>query len=51
MTGKFIITKEHRRFTEFANVVRKEHTIGICYGGLLSIQLTRWFRPRVRPVG
>jgi len=32
MTGKFIITKEHRRFTEFANVVRKEHTIGICYG-------------------
>jgi DNA transposition AAA+ family ATPase len=32
MTGKFIITKEHRRFTEFAHVVRKEHTIGICYG-------------------
>jgi DNA transposition AAA+ family ATPase len=28
----FITTKEHRRFTEFANVVRKEHTIGICFG-------------------
>lgn len=28
----FIVTKEHRRFTEFANVVRKEHTIGICFG-------------------
>ena len=29
---QFIVTKEHRRFTEFANVVRKERTIGICYG-------------------
>jgi hypothetical protein len=28
----FIITKEHRRFTEFANAVRKERTIGICHG-------------------
>lgn len=26
----FIVTKEHRRFTEFANAVRKEHTI--CHG-------------------
>lgn len=32
MTGQFIITKEHRRFTEFADAVRKQHTIGICYG-------------------
>ena len=28
----FIVTKEHRRFTEFANAVRKEKTIGICHG-------------------
>ena len=28
----FIVTKEHRRFKEFANAVRKEHTIGICHG-------------------
>lgn len=32
MTKDFIVTKEHRRFTEFANAVRKEHTIGICHG-------------------
>ena len=32
MTAPFIVTKEHRRFTEFANAVRKQHTIGICYG-------------------
>jgi DNA transposition AAA+ family ATPase len=28
----FIVTKEHRRFIEFANAVRKEKTIGICHG-------------------
>jgi len=32
MTGTFIVTKEHRRFTEFADAVRKQHTIGICFG-------------------
>ncbi|RFA06575.1 ATP-binding protein, partial [Subtercola boreus] len=32
MNTTFIVTKEHRRFAEFANVVRKEHTIGICFG-------------------
>lgn len=32
MSRDFIVTKEHRRFTEFANAVRKEHTIGICHG-------------------
>ncbi|GAA2534677.1 AAA family ATPase [Microbacterium mitrae] len=32
MAQAFIVTKEHRRFTEFANAVRKEKTIGICHG-------------------
>jgi len=32
MRPAFIVTKEHRRFTEFANAVRKEKTIGICHG-------------------
>jgi DNA transposition AAA+ family ATPase len=32
MPGTFIVTKEHRRFVEFASAVRTEHTIGICHG-------------------
>ena len=32
MNQTFIVTKEHRRFTEFANAVRNDHTIGICHG-------------------
>lgn len=32
MPRDFIITKEHRRFKEFATAVRKEKTIGICHG-------------------
>lgn len=32
MGKDFIVTKEHRRFTEFATAVRKEQTIGICHG-------------------
>lgn len=32
MSQRFIVTKEHRRFVEFATAVRKEHTIGICHG-------------------
>lgn len=28
----FITTKEHRRFTEFAEAVRRQHTIGLCFG-------------------
>lgn len=31
-TGPFIVTKEHRRFTEFANALRQHRTIGLCFG-------------------
>ncbi len=32
MAGRFIATKEHRRFVEIANAVPKQRTIGICFG-------------------
>ena len=30
--ARFIATKEHRRFTEFADTVKANRTIGICFG-------------------
>ncbi|MBB6405092.1 hypothetical protein HNP00_002412 [Arthrobacter sp. AZCC_0090] len=31
-TPSLLITKEHRRFTEFATAVRTNRHIGVCYG-------------------
>jgi len=31
-TGPFIVTKEHRRFTECAHALRTHRTIGVCFG-------------------
>ena len=31
-SGTFIATKEHRRFIEFAEAVRKHRYVGLCYG-------------------
>ena len=30
--GAFIARKDHRRFSEFADAVRKPRSIGLCFG-------------------
>ena len=54
---RFIATKEHRRYLEFAATVRRGHTIGLCYGpaGIgktaSALRLSRWnaIGPHLRP--